>query len=175
VKVRLIHWHGEEAQVHAAELRRAGFEVDASPFAPPQMRQLNKSVPAAIIIDLSRLPSQGRDAGLFLRQVKATRRIPLVFVDGDAGKVAPIRRILPDATYTVWPRIAAAIRHAVRRRVETPVVPGVFAGYAGVPLGRKLGIKPNSVVALVDAPARFEAQLRPLPGGTTAHRNHLGH
>lgn len=37
------------------------------------------------------------------------------------------------------------------------------AGYSGTPLVKKLGIKPGSVVALVDAPEGFEALLVGLP------------
>jgi hypothetical protein len=37
------------------------------------------------------------------------------------------------------------------------------AGYSGTPLPRKLGIKPGSRVALIDAPAGFDAVLGELP------------
>ena len=35
--------------------------------------------------------------------------------------------------------------------------PSVLAGYSGTPLPRKLGIKPGTVVRLLNAPAGFEA------------------
>lgn len=38
-----------------------------------------------------------------------------------------------------------------------------MAGYSGTPLAKKLGIKDGSVVALVDAPAGFMAELEPIP------------
>lgn len=38
-----------------------------------------------------------------------------------------------------------------------------MAGYSGTPLARKLGIRPGSRVALLAAPAGFEATLEPLP------------
>ena len=41
----------------------------------------------------------------------------------------------------------------------------VFAAYAGRPLSAKLGIKPNTAVALVDAPEDFRQGLRGLPRG----------
>lgn len=40
-----------------------------------------------------------------------------------------------------------------------------MAGYSGTPLPRKLGIKPGHRVALLDAPAGFEATLDGLPYG----------
>jgi len=37
------------------------------------------------------------------------------------------------------------------------------AGYSGTPLPRKLGIKPDAKVLLVEAPSGFEGALEPLP------------
>jgi hypothetical protein len=48
------------------------------------------------------------------------------------------------------------------------------AGDSGTPLARKLGIKPESVVGLLDAPAGFEGLLAPLPGGVTLRRRARG-
>lgn len=38
-----------------------------------------------------------------------------------------------------------------------------MAGYSGTPLPKKLGIREKSSVVLVNAPARFERKLTPLP------------
>jgi hypothetical protein len=40
-----------------------------------------------------------------------------------------------------------------------------LAGYSGTPLPRKLGIKPDHRVALIDASAGFKSVLEPLPEG----------
>jgi len=40
------------------------------------------------------------------------------------------------------------------------------AGYSGTPLPKKLGIRENYSVFLVNAPDRFESKLEPLPTGT---------
>jgi len=42
-----------------------------------------------------------------------------------------------------------------------------LAGYSGTPLVKKLGIKPDSSLALINAPARFRAELVGLP--STVH------
>jgi hypothetical protein len=39
------------------------------------------------------------------------------------------------------------------------------AGYSGTPLAKKLGLKPDDLVSLVDAPAGFRKLLEPLPAG----------
>jgi hypothetical protein len=45
------------------------------------------------------------------------------------------------------------------------------AGYSGTPLVRKLGIKPGSRLALINAPDDFDDTLGELPGGVTVkHR-----
>ena len=48
------------------------------------------------------------------------------------------------------------------------------AGYSGTPLPRKLGIKPGSVVALLDAPKDFAQTLGELPPGVRLRRGVRG-
>jgi hypothetical protein len=48
------------------------------------------------------------------------------------------------------------------------------AGYSGTPLATKLGIKEGSVVALLDAPDGFEANLAGLPHGVTIRTSARG-
>jgi len=50
-----------------------------------------------------------------------------------------------------------------------------MAGYSGTPLAKKLGIKPASRVALIDAPDHAEALLDPLPDGVQLLRRPSGH
>src|SRR5262245_50061434 len=42
---------------------------------------------------------------------------------------------------------------------------GAMAGYSGTPLPKKLGIKDDHAVLVIDAPAGFAATLAPLPHG----------
>lgn len=44
------------------------------------------------------------------------------------------------------------------------------AGYSGTPLPKKLGIKPEITVGLVDAPDGFEGLLAPIPDGAVLKR-----
>jgi len=46
-----------------------------------------------------------------------------------------------------------------------------MAGYSGTPLARKLGIKGEARVALLDAPDGFDDQLAPLPDSVTILRD----
>jgi CheY-like chemotaxis protein len=166
-RVRLVHWNEEEARERAAILTAAGYEVSCQvPAGPELLRQLKSDPPAALIIDLSRLPSQGRDLGLYVRKNGATRRIPLLFAGGDDSAVARIRQVLPDAACASWSQIRRALKRAIAHPPVRPSVPdSVFASYSGTPLPKKLGIKSGAAVGLVEAPETFARTLGPLPPG----------
>lgn len=124
------------------------------------------------VIDLSRLPSHGRDVALAMREAKSTRHVPIVFVDGAPDKVARVRSSLPDATFTSWRGIRGALKKAIAKPPANPVVPvSSLAGYSGTPLPKKLGIREGFTVALVDAPDGFEAVLGALPDSVRLLRN----
>lgn len=174
-RIRLIHWNAEEAAPRIEALRDAGYEVEYGELNGDAYRALRFNPPAAFVIDLSRLPSHGRDVAAGLRGYKNTRAIPLVFVDGEPEKVERIRRLLPDATYTTWRKIRASLKTAIDKAPAAPIVPASnLAGYSGTPLPKKLGIKENATVALINAPKDFEATLGELPAGVKFKKQPTG-
>jgi len=166
-RIRMIHWNEAEAKQRAKILRAAGYEVIYKIQDGPEILcDLRERVLNAVVIDLSRLPSHGRDVGLGVRQSKATRHVPIVFVGGEPEKVARVKSLLPDAAFTPWNRIRSALKQAIAHPPENPVRPdSMLAGYSGTPLPRKLGIKANSVVVLEGAPHGFRKTLGELPEG----------
>lgn len=175
-RVALVHWKDAEVPERVRRLEAAGYAVDAGAVTPARLRSLRGDTPDAVVIDLGRLPSHGRDVAFQLRTSRATRRVPLVFVGGDAEKRARLRKALPDAVYTTWPRIRGAVAGAIQRPPQDPVVPSsVLAGYSGTPLVKKLGIKSDSILALLGAPEGFEGVLGELPAGVTLRRSARGH
>ncbi len=171
-RVRLIHWNRPTAEEQAVRLRASGYDVEHEPLTSLGLTALRRRPPDAVVIDLSRIPSRGRDVGVALRGFKATRRVPLVFVGGAPDKVATVKKLLPDAAYTTWARIEVTLKQAMARPPADPVVPGSsMAGYARTPLPKKLGIKSGSTVALLDAPQRFERTLGDLPKGVKLRRD----
>jgi CheY-like chemotaxis protein len=129
---------------------------------------LKSNLPAAVVIDLSRLPSQGRDVAINIRHAKATRDIPIVFVKGDPQKVNQIKALLPDAIYTDYAHIQTALKQAISNPPKVTVVPeSVFEPYKHVSLAKKLGIKPNTTLALINPPKDFQKTLGILPEGVT--------
>lgn len=170
-RVCIIHWNAQEASVRIAALTRAGFDVDFAPVSSATLKKLRDSAPAAIIIDLTRLPSHGRDVALAIRERKATRHVPLIFVEGAEEKLDALRRLLPDATFTTWRTIRSALRKALKNPPANPVVPASrLAGYSGTPLPKKLGITPKARIDLVGAPVQFEETLGALPMGANTRR-----
>lgn len=171
-RIRLIHSNAAEAEERGDTLRSAGFEVNHDPLTAAGLRAVRRDPPDAIVLDLSRAPSQGRDLALSLRKQKATRYVPLVFVGGVRDKVARIMDLLPDATYTTWEAIEEALNQAIARPLDNPVVPAsAFAAYAGTPLPQKLGVRGDSTVNLIGAPDGFEETLGELPDGVVLRRD----
>ncbi len=168
-RVRLVSWKPEESDELAALLRSFGHEVDGSPIATDTIRALPREEVDAFVIDLDRLPSQGRDVGVTLRRAKSSRYVALVFAGGAPEKVERVRELLPDATFAGWDEIGAALQRALASPPSDPVVPDSnLAAYASTPLAQKLGIKEGSVVCLVGAPEGFS--LPGLPAGAVVRR-----
>ena len=165
-RIRLFHWRTEEAKAFIEALRDAGHQVAYDEkVAFPKIRA---SPPDAFVIVLTRLPSHGREAAAFLRGSKATRHIPIVFVDGESEKVDAIRRLLPDATYTSRSNLGAALKKALAKPLAAPIVPPqMMDRYRTRTTAQKLGILKGTTVGLLDSPRDYESVLGPMPEGVS--------
>src|SRR5262245_52974041 len=163
--VRLVCWKEDLAQERSRILKQAGIPVDASPLIPGGgVGQLRAISPAAVLIDLDRLPSHGREVAVAMRQSKATRHIPIVFAGGAEQKVTRIRQELPDAFFTDWKGVVPALKKAIKNPPTQPVQPlSHMQRYAGASLVKKLGFTPGMKAALLGAPEEFVEQLGELP------------
>jgi hypothetical protein len=127
---------------------------DATPYlslGAKGFRGIRQDPPHAILIDLTRLPSYGKAMGVLLRQRKSFGVVPLVFVEGDPEKAARVRAVLPDAVYTTWAKVAAAITRAIRNAPREAMPPR----HPGTLLVTKLGIGTESRVAILNPPEGF--------------------
>ena len=147
--------------------RSGGLQVDydAEALSGPAIgRGIRQHPPDAVVIDLSRLPSHGRELAIWLRAGKHTRQIPIVFVNGEAGKVAKVREALPDATFATTARVCTAIATACRKHTRLPVQPvPMMERYKGKTAAEKLGIKAACTAAVIDAPRDYLSVLGELP------------
>jgi len=174
-RVHLIHCNEAEGRERARELRAAGLRVEYEVNGLATLRATKDDPPGAIVIDLTRMPSHGRELAWALRQSKKTRLVPLVFAGGEPAKVARIRKELPDATYTDWKGAARALERVLSSPPpREAVVPESRMFYTKKPLAGKLGLKPGATLALVDAPDGFERVLGALPAGATLKRGLRG-
>ncbi len=173
-RIHLVHWNEKEAVRAIEDLRAAGHEVSYRVKADSStLRELRATPPEAVVIDLSRLPSHGREFGVALRGSKATRAVPLVFVDGDPVKVDALRQQLPDAAYARGKDLLKVLKHALAHPPVWPQVPvQMMDRFAGRTAAQKLGIREGTVVAVIDAPRDFEKVLGAVPPGVTFSEKH---
>jgi CheY-like chemotaxis protein len=165
--IRLIHWNEDEGLERQQQLEALGFDA-AFDFGDGvfAMRLVRSNPPDAVVIDLSRMPSHGREVAHTLRSAKGTRHLPIVFVDGEPDKVERTRQLLPDAAYTTWGRIKTALPRAIAKPPTNPVVPDHNAAW-GKPTVEKLGAKPGFTIAVLASPKGFANSLKPWPAKVT--------
>ena len=168
-RIRLFHWKAEEAEGFIEALRASGHQVAYDEkIRPGLFPKIRASPPDAFVIALTRLPSHGREVAAFLRGSKATRHIPIVFVDGAPEKVDAIRRLMPDAAYTSLNRLGAALQKALAKPLAVPVVPPpMMERYRTRTTAQKLGIVKATPVGLLDPPRDYASVLGPMPDGVS--------
>ena len=92
-RVILFHRDSHEAESRIRELEKTGYKVDCQTVGLHTLRNIRENPPAAVIIDLTRAPSQGRDIGIYVRHHKSTREVAVVFVSGEPEKRSEERRV----------------------------------------------------------------------------------
>jgi len=94
-KLFLVEWDADVAARQADALRRDGWQVDVeSENGGRAYRHIRTSVPDAVVIDLRHRPSHGREVGSALRELRATRSVPIVCIeDGEDAREQTRARI----------------------------------------------------------------------------------
>ncbi|HYP13173.1 MAG TPA: hypothetical protein VEQ63_04555 [Bryobacteraceae bacterium] len=164
-RVVLVHWNDAEAAERIRELTEAGCEVlHHGKSNATRIGQYKAIAPDAFVVDLTRMPSHGREFAVFLRGNKILRAVPILFAGGETEKVEALKQLLPDAVYTDWKKIASALSKAIRTAPAVPIVPTqMMNSYAGRSAAQKIGIVEGCRVALIDPPADYLRILAPLP------------
>ena len=161
----MIHFRPEEAGALVDACRAGGFTVEFEPGGYAALaRAIRTSPPDVVLIDLSRMPSHGREVACALRNTKYARHIPLVFAGGEPEKVEGIRKLIPDAVFTTVKGVAGAIGRAAAKKNANPVVPpSSMERYGGRTTAQKLGIKEKTTVGVHNAPRDYVSALGALP------------
>ncbi len=105
-KLFLFHWNKAEAATLAKSFRSEGWTVGVeSENGARGGKKVTDNPPDAVVIYLSRLPSHGRATAGGLRSLKATREVPIVFVDGEKEAQEKIKAVVPNAIYTTSAKV----------------------------------------------------------------------
>lgn len=165
VRVRVVHFRPEEAGPLLAACRAGGFTVEFEPGGYSALaRAIRTSPPDVVLIDLSRMPSHGREVACALRNTKYARHIPLVFAGGEPEKVEGIRKLISDAVFATVKGVAAGIQRAAAKNNASPVVPpSSMERYSDRTTAQKLGIKEGMTVGVFNAPRDYVSALGVLP------------
>ena len=109
-KVFLIHWSAPEAEELAKPLQKDGWQVcvEAEDGARA-CRTILGERPDVIVVSLARLPSHGIGTAYYLRSVRETCHLPIVFVGGDGETVANAKNKVPDAMFTDVPKLGKTL------------------------------------------------------------------
>jgi hypothetical protein len=170
-RVVLIHWNEEEAKPRIERLRKLGLAVEwIAPRGGRGLQPFVQNPPDAFLIDLTRMPSHGRAIGVFFRQRKTTRGVPIVFFGGELEKVEKTRELLPDAVYLEWKDAARLRRSIAQAEARAAIVPNTMAEYARVPLARKLGVRDGVEVVLIGVPDEVKDRLGAYEEARTGER-----
>jgi len=166
-RVFYVHWNESEARARVENTRIAGFVLEWAtlmhPAGKPHWKALRADPPAVFLIDLMRLPAQGRSVAVVLRENNKTRYVPIVFVGGDRAKVMKIRTEVPDAIFCEWDRVDDALRSAIT--TPPPLLPRGATRVKHRPLAKKLGLAADMRVWLDNAPDGFVDSLVGVPKG----------
>lgn len=121
-KVFLVEWDPKAAEARASSLRREGFRVDVeSENGGRAYRAIRTSVPDVVVLDLRRKPAHGREVGGALRDLKATRGVPIVCIEEGVDAREATRIKIPDAVFVGdEAELAGSIGEITRRAPPPP-------------------------------------------------------
>lgn len=118
-KLFLIHWKDSEIDGLAAPLRAQGWLVDTEAQDGVRAAGIVKADPPdAVVIYLRRLPSHGRETADALASMKATRHVPMIFVDGQGEALEKTKARVPAATYVTADQLGTALDRLVPQRTR---------------------------------------------------------
>lgn len=177
--IKLLSWHSD-LPAKAATLARKDLTIDSTQLVRTSevIGELARLNPAALVLDLDKLPSNSREIALMLRTSKSARHIPILFAgeltsttpDTLPEKFARLRSELPDIPYATWPNASKALATLLKHPpIKPPIVPAPRTYTTSLP--QKLGIvsassksqdKPRQI-ALLAAPENFHSHLGDLP------------
>ena len=122
--VFLVEWDSTSAARHATTLRRQGFRVEVeSENGGRAYRAIRTSVPDVVVLDLRNRPSHGREVGGALRELKATRSVPILCIEDGIEAQEATRVKIPDALFTSERDLVSMLDDVARERARISAGP----------------------------------------------------
>ncbi|MCB1186021.1 hypothetical protein KDL29_02545 [bacterium] len=109
--VFFIHWEPEECEQFAAQISKWGYNViSESGQQAEACRRVNEMQPDCVVISLRKYVSGGREVGRFIGTNRATKDIPIIYMDGPRDtRRDRIAEILPDALFSAIQDLEATL------------------------------------------------------------------
>ena len=95
--VWLVHANEALGAACAKKLARMGYRAVWRRWRSAEIARAKADPPDAVLVDLSRTPSVGRDVAIAMRSHRALLTVPFVLTDGAPEVVEHLRKFLPDA------------------------------------------------------------------------------
>lgn len=96
----LVEWDAASAEERAKVLKKEGWTVTIeSSDGARAWKHMRENPPDAVAIDLSRLPSHGRETGRAVRHAKELQGIPIIFFGGDEMQQSRTAGVVPGAIF----------------------------------------------------------------------------
>jgi hypothetical protein len=97
----LFHWEKEGAKVRAAELAADGWEVEMEfEEGSRGCKNLKAFALDVAVFDIAQKAVHSRECGRALRNAKAFRETPFIFVDGTDEEIAKAKAKVPETIFT---------------------------------------------------------------------------
>jgi DNA-binding response OmpR family regulator len=113
-KLFLFHWEKEGATARAAELSADGWAVEMEfEEGSRGSKNLKAFEPDIVVLDLAKKPSHSRECGRALRNAKAFRETPFIFVDGSDEDISKTKEKVAAPIFTTSSALKKVLaRHA---------------------------------------------------------------
>ena len=100
-KLFLFHWEKKGAAARAAELAGDGWQVEMEfEEGSRGCKNLKAFGPDVVVFDIAQKAVHSRECGRALRNAKAFRETPFIFVDGTDEEISKAKAKVPAAIFT---------------------------------------------------------------------------
>jgi len=114
-KLFLFHWEKEGAKARATECTADGWQVEMEfEEGSRGCKNLKAFGPDVVVFDITQKAVHSRECGRALRNAKAFRETPFIFVDGTDEEIARVKAKVSGAVFTTGKELAATLANFLK-------------------------------------------------------------